>query len=116
MIAAQKGLNMSCIHPFGHHNWTRIHGGRSRSTPDPKGGGVPPPPSTNPKMVLQNNGFCGRWRRQRFCFRHVAEGNFFVRPYVSVLKIRRILWTIQKWLKSTKKDFEPDPASGSDLG
>ena len=24
MRAAQKGLKMSCIHPFGHHNWTRI--------------------------------------------------------------------------------------------
>ena len=22
--AAQKGLKMSCIHPFGHHNGTRI--------------------------------------------------------------------------------------------
>ena len=24
MRAAQKGLKMSRIHPFGHHNWTRI--------------------------------------------------------------------------------------------
>ena len=24
MRAAQKGLKMSHIHPFGHHNWTRI--------------------------------------------------------------------------------------------
>ena len=24
MRAAQKGLKMSGIHPFGHHNWTRI--------------------------------------------------------------------------------------------
>ena len=24
MRAAQKGLKMSCIHPFGHHHWTRI--------------------------------------------------------------------------------------------
>ena len=28
-------------------------------TPTPKGGGVPPPPSTDPKMVVQINGFCG---------------------------------------------------------
>ena len=85
--------------------------------PTPKGGGgVPSPPSTDPKMVVQNNGFCGRQRRRRFCFRHMARGNFFVRPYVSVLKMLRILWRIQKWLKSTKKDFDPDPASGSDLG
>ena len=24
MRVAQKGLKMSCIHPFGHHSWTRI--------------------------------------------------------------------------------------------
>ena len=29
MKAAQKGLKMSCIHPFGHHNWTRIIFGKS---------------------------------------------------------------------------------------
>ena len=80
-----------------------------------RGGGVPPP-STDHKMVVQNNGFCGRRRCRRFCFRHTAGGNIFVRPHVSVLKILRILWRIQKWLKSTKKDIDPDPASGSDLG
>ena len=36
--------------------------------------------------------------------------------YVSILKILRILWRIQKWLKNTKKDFDPDPTFGSDLG
>ena len=78
-----------------------------------RGGVYPPPPSTDPNIVVQNNGFCGR---RRFCFRHTAGGNFFVRPYVSVLKILRILWRLQKWLKSTKKVFDPDPTSGSDLG
>ena len=92
------------------------HGGRSRSLPDPKGRGGDPPPSTDPKIVVRNNVLCRRQRRRRFCFRHRAGGNFFVRPYVSVLKILRILWRIQKWLKSTKKDFDPNPASGSDLG
>ena len=24
MRACQKGLKMCCIHPFGHHKWTRI--------------------------------------------------------------------------------------------
>ena len=24
MRVAQKGLQSSCIHPFGHHNWTTI--------------------------------------------------------------------------------------------
>ena len=28
MRAAQKVLKMSCIHPFGHHNWTRIMFGK----------------------------------------------------------------------------------------
>ena len=81
--------------------------------PTPKGGGGG---STDPKIVVQNNVLCRRRRRRRFCFRHRAGGNFCVRPYVSVLKILRISWRIQKWPKSTKKDFDPDPASGSGLG
>ena len=76
-------------------------------------GGRDPPPSTDPKIVARNNVLC---RRRRFCFRHKAGGNFFVLPYVSVLKILRISWRIPKWLKSTKKDFDPNPASGLDLG
>ena len=93
---------------------TRAAPGRD---PTPKGGGAPPPPpSTDPKIVVRNNVLCRRRRRRRFCFRYRAGGNFFVRPYVSVLKILRISWKIQKWLKSPKKDFDPDPASGSDLG
>ena len=55
--------------------WYR-HGGQSWSGPDPKGGGYPPP-STDPKMVVQDNGFCGR---RRFCFRHMAGGNFLFDP------------------------------------
>ena len=94
-----------------------MHGGRSWSGPDPKGGGGGlPPPSTDPKIVVRNNVLCRRLWRRRFCFRHRAGGNFFVPPYVSVLKILRISWRIQTWLKSTKKVFDPDPASGSDLG
>ena len=49
-------------------------GGGSRPGPDPGGGGGGTP-STDPKMVVRNNGFCGR---RRFCFRHAAGGNFFV--------------------------------------
>ena len=78
-------------------------------TPKGEGGG-----STDPKIVARNNVLCRCRRRWRFCFRHTAGGNFFVPPYVSVLKILRISWRIQ-WLKSTKKDFDPDPASRSDL-
>ena len=36
-------------------------------------------------------------------------------PYVSILKMLRILWRIQKWMK-TKKYLTPDLTSGSDLG
>ena len=46
----------------------------ARTRPQGGGGGG----STDPKMVVQNNGFCGRQRRWRFCFRHMAGGNFFV--------------------------------------
>ena len=63
-----------------------------------RGGG-----STDPKIVARNKVLCRRRRRRRFCFRHTAGGIFLVPPYVSILKILRILWRIQKWLKSTKK-------------
>ena len=123
LAGTRKGTQEHCV----------VGGGGGRGAdpgqdPTPKGGGYPPPsafvcflirshpPSTDPKMVVRNNGFCGRRRHRRFCFRHMAGGNFFVRPYVSILKILRILWRIQKWLKSTKKGFDPDPASGSELG
>ena len=68
-----------------------------------RGGGGTPPPSTDPKIVARNKVLCRRRRRRRFCFRHTAGGIFLVPPYVSILKILRILWRIQKWLKSTKK-------------
>ena len=44
------------------------------------------------------------------------KGWGLVQPNVSILKILRILWRIQKWMKNTKKDFDPDPTSGLDLG
>ena len=69
-----------------------VHGGRSWSGPDPKGGGGTPPPSTDPKIVARNKVLCRRQRRRRFCFRHTAGGIFLVPPYVSILKILRILW------------------------
>ena len=40
MRAAQKGLKMSCIHPFGHHNWTRIKPFFSGAHTLPQGGGA----------------------------------------------------------------------------
>ena len=33
-----------------------------------------------------------------------------------VPKILGILWRIQKWMKNTKKDSDPDPTSGLDPG
>ena len=81
-----------------------MHGGWPWPGPDPKGGGGGhPPPSTDPKIVARNSVLCRRQRRRRFCFRHTAGGNFFVPPHVSILKILRILWRIQQWLKSTKR-------------
>ena len=34
-------------------------------------------PATDSKMVVRNNGFCGRQRRRKFCFRHTAGVIFF---------------------------------------
>ena len=72
-------------------------------TPKGGGGGGTPPPPTDPKIVARNNVLCRRRRRRRFCFRHTAGGGFFVPTHVSILKILRILWRIQKWLKTTKR-------------
>ena len=33
MRAAQKGLKMTCVHPFGHQNWTRIVFGKPWLSP-----------------------------------------------------------------------------------
>ena len=79
------------------------HGGWPWPGPDPKGGGGAPPPSTDPKIVARNSVLCRHQRRRIFCSRHTVGGNFFVPPHVSILKILRILWGIQKWLKSTKR-------------
>ena len=82
---------------------------RSWSGPDPQGGGGGG--STDPKIVARNNVLCRRWR---FCFRHTAGGKFFVRPYVFVLKI--LSGEFKNGSKAQKKDFDPVPASRSDLG
>ena len=47
----------------------------------------------------------------------IRQGEIFLfDPMCLYSKYSELLWRIQKWLKSTKKDFDPDPASGSDLG
>ena len=46
------------------------------------------------------------WKR----FFGLPKGKFFVLPYRSKLKMLRILWRIQKWVKNTKKPFlTPQP-------
>ena len=92
-----RGLGMLETH------WLRPRGALLVRTRPQRGGGGTPPPSTDPKIVARNKVLCRRRRRRRFCFRHTAGGIFLVPPYVSILKILRILWRIQKWLKSTKK-------------
>ena len=91
----------SPLHPPGQPAFPR--GALLVRTRPQGGGGGDPPPSTDPKIVARNKVLCRRRRRRRFCFRHTAGGIFLVPPYVSILKILRILWRIQKWLKSTKK-------------
>ena len=50
------------------------HGGCCRPGPNPRGGDHPP--HTDPKTVAQDKGFCGRRRRQTFCFSLTAGVNF----------------------------------------
>ena len=65
------------------------------------------------QLVVRNNRFCGRQRRRRIFFLGRQQGEIFL--FDPMLKILRILWRIQKWMKNTKKDIDPDPTSGSDL-
>ena len=37
-----------------------------------------------------------------------SQGEIFL-PYLSILKILRILWRIEKWVKNTKKKLTPRP-------
>ena len=49
-------------------------------------------------------------------FLWLPEGEMcFVLPDGSMLKILRNVWRIQKWVKNTKKQFDPNLTSGSDL-
>ena len=64
----------------------------------PQRGGGPPPPLWTPILSHGTMCFVGAGD---FVL-GIRQGEFFfVRPYVSLLKILRILWRIQKWLKST---------------
>ena len=64
MEAAKARVCASAVHPRGLL--------LVRTRPQGGGGGGG---STDPKMVVRSNGFCGR---RIFCFRHTAGGNVFV--------------------------------------
>ena len=73
----------------------------------------PPPPLQPPKWLYRTMGFVGAGD---FVL-GIRQGEIFLfDPMCLYSKILRILWKIQKWLRSTKKYFDPDPTSGSDLG
>ena len=76
-------------------------------------GGTPPPSLQTPQWLYRTMGFVGAgdfvlgiWQGEIFLFD----------PICLYSRYSEFLWRVQKWLKSTKKDFDPDPASGSDLG
>ena len=71
--------------------------------PQRGGGGGTPPPLRTPKLSHGTVCFVGAGGAADFVLGIRRGGNFFVPPHVSVLKILRILWRIQKWLKSTKR-------------
>ena len=75
-----------------------------------------PPPLQTPKWLYGTMGFVGVGGAGDFVL-GIRQGEIFLfDPCVSILKILRILWRIQKWMKNTKTDFDPDPTSGLDLG
>ena len=89
-----------------------------------KGGGLfefqtlppPDPPKVLEPVFLQfeiwGKGLAPKAPKKIFPF---LRGNFFL-PYVSILKILRILWRIQKCLENTENFLTPDLTCGSDLG
>ena len=89
------------------------HGWRSLSGPDPKGGGGA---LQTPKWLSGTMGFVGARGAGEFVLGIRQGDNFLFDPMCLYSKILRILWRIQKWMKNTKKDFDPDPPSASDLG
>ena len=69
-----------------------------------RGGG-----STYPKMVIPNNGFCGRQTRRRFCFRHTAGGKFFCSTVCVYTQNTQNIVENSKMAEKHKKDFDPNP-------
>ena len=82
----------------------------------------PTPPPDPPKFSnpsFSNLRFWGKGsapKAPKIFFFALPEGVFFFPPYVSILKILRILWRIQNFLKNTEMFLTPDLTSGSDLG
>ena len=66
-------------------------------------------------LVVRNNGFCGRWRRQRFYFKQTA-GEIFLDPMCLYSQYSEFCEEFTKTMTNTKKDFDPDPEVGLDLG
>ena len=44
-----------------------------------------------------------------------GRGNFFCLTLCVYAQNIQNLWRIQKWMKTTEKDIDPDPTSGSDF-
>ena len=95
--------------------WT-YQGGRPVRIPAPPPS-RPPPKFSNPSFsILRFWGKGSAPKAPKIFFWPFLRGYIFFSPYVSILKILRILWRIQKCLKNTEKFLTPDLTSGSDLG
>ena len=92
--------------------WARVTGAAPGQDPTPGGGGGTP--LLTPKWLCRTMDFVGAGGAGDF-FLGIRQGENFLFDPMSTLKILRILWRIQKWMKNTEKDFDPDPTSGSDL-
>ena len=99
--------SVRCIGEAGR---VRGGGGAAGQDPTPREGGKSPP-STDPKMVVRVNGFCGYWRRRRFCFRHTTRGIFFTLCTFS----QNTQNFVENSKMGEKQHFDPNPTSG-DLG
>ena len=90
--------------------------GRHVRIPDPPPPQTPPPKFSNPSFYnfrFWGKGLAPKGPKKFFA---LLEGENLFSPYVSKLKTLRILWRLQKCLKSIEKFLTPDLTFGSDLG
>ena len=106
-----RSSHMVLLHEIHRHR--EQHGGSLAQIPDP-----PLPPALGLRPPRESRPFLVRVLAlkvpQIFCCARGGSKRFFS-PHVSILKILRILWGIESWMKMTKTIFLPPCSPTSSL-